>query len=98
MHDINFKGIHIRTIFDLTYLIKKSNDMVSQMARSKVTLPFNGAKLFNSFENEFKNGLNYSEFKAKLKTIVMVKNVHAIIVHIVGRCFCKCFFYVNYVR
>ena len=70
MHDINFKGIHIRTIFDLTYLIKKSNDMVSQMARSKVTLPFNGAKLFNSFENEFKNGLNYSKFKAKLKTIV----------------------------
>ena len=44
--------------------------MVSQMAHSKVTLPFNGAKLFNSFENEFKNGLNYSEFKAKLKTIV----------------------------
>ena len=34
----------------------------------KTTLPVNGAKLFNSLGNEFKNGLNYSEFKAKLKT------------------------------
>ena len=35
---------------------------------AKNTSQFNGANLFNSLGNDFKNGLNYSEFKAKLKT------------------------------
>ena len=41
---------------------------IKQLHNGKNTLPVNGAKLFNSLGNKFKNVLNYSEFKAKLKT------------------------------
>ena len=34
----------------------------------KSTLHFNGAKLYNSLGNEFKNARTFTEFNAKLKT------------------------------
>ena len=42
--------------------------MYRTVTYGKITLPVNGAELFNFLGNEFINGLNYSEFKAKLKT------------------------------
>ena len=60
----------------MNYLSKK------EITYGKKTLQFNGAKLFNSLGHDFKNGLNYPDFKAKLKTWYMVKNVYVIIVHI----------------
>ena len=41
---------------------------IKQITYGKKTLQFNGAKLFNFLGHDFKNGLNYPEFKAKPKT------------------------------
>ena len=69
--------------YDYRNVLKIELSKYKTVTYGKNTLHFNGAKLFNSLGNKFKNGLNYSEFKANLKTWYG-KNVYVIIVHTVG--------------
>ena len=54
--------------YDYRNVLKIELSEYKTVTSGKNTLQFNGANLFNSLGNDFKNGLNYSEFKAKLKT------------------------------
>ena len=53
--------------YDYRNVLKIELSNYKTVTYGKNTLQFNGAKLFISLGNDFKNGLNYSEFKAKLK-------------------------------
>ena len=73
IHDLGPIYVHdLFTIKDREYdyrnVLKIELSAYKTVTYGKNTLQFNGANLFNSLGNDFKNGLNYSEFKAKLKT------------------------------
>ena len=57
------------TEYDYRNVLKIELSKYKTVTYDKNTLQFNGAKLFNSLGNDYKNRLNYSEFKAKLKTL-----------------------------
>ena len=69
IHDLGPRYLHdLFTINDRKYdyrnVLKIKLSKYKTVTYSKNTLKFNGAKLFNSLGNDFKNRLNYSEFKA----------------------------------
>ena len=73
IHDLGPRYLHDLFIikdreYDYRNVLKIELSRYKTVTYGENTLQFNGAKLFNSLKNNFKNGLNYSEFKAKLKT------------------------------
>ena len=87
IHDLGPRYLHdLFAIKDREYdyqnVLKIELSTYKTVTYGKNTLQFNGANLFNSLGNDFKNGLNYSELKQSSK-LGMVKIVYVIIVHIV---------------
>ena len=73
IHDLGPRYLHDLFIikdteYDYRNVLKIELSRYKTVTYGENTLQFNGAKLFNSLKTAFKNRLNYSEFKAKLKT------------------------------
>ena len=65
IHDLGPRYLHMYDRkYDYRNVLKIKLSKYKTVTYSKNTLQFNGAKLFNSLGNDFKNRLNYSEFKA----------------------------------